>query len=138
MRKGLKLAFLFLVGGLLYCMIEFWFRGRTHPSMLVVGGLCFLLCGAMNEVIPWYMPFWEQMLIGGMQITFVEFLSGVILNLILHLDVWDYSKMPMNFLGQICIPFSIAWIFLSAVAIILDDYLRYWLFHEEKPHYVWR
>ena len=43
--------------------------------------------------------------------------------------------MPGNFLGQICPQFTLAWLALSLVGIVLDDYLRYWLFREEKPHY---
>lgn len=138
MRKGFKLFLLFVIGGTLYCLIELAFRRRTHPSMFLVGGICFLSCGAINEVIPWEMLFYKQMLIGAVVITLHEFVAGVILNLWLHLNVWDYSNMPMNLLGQICLPFSIAWFFLSAIAIVLDDYLRYWMFHEEKPEYRWR
>ena len=46
--------------------------------------------------------------------------------------------MPFNLLGQICLPFAVAWLALAAVAIVLDDYLRYWLFGEEKPRYRWK
>ena len=53
----------------------------------------------------------------------------------LELEVWDYSNLPFNFMGQICLPFSFAWTLLSGVAIVVDDYLRYLLFGEEKPHY---
>ena len=57
----------------------------------------------------------------------------------LGLNIWDYSNMPLNLWGQICLPFSCLWFFLSAVAIILDDELRYNIFGEEKPHYYfWR
>ena len=68
-------------------------------------------------------------------ITGVEFLAGCILNLWLKLGVWDYSNLPFNILGQICIPFTLLWYIISPVAIILDDYLRYWFFGEEKPRY---
>ncbi len=138
MKAVVKHLILLCVGGLIYCGIELAFRGRTHPSMFIVGGLCFLLVGAVNEIVPWETPFWQQMLLGGLQITTVEFVAGIILNIILQLNVWDYSNMPYNIGGQICLPFLVAWIGLSAVAIVLDDYLRYWLFHEEKPRYTWR
>ena len=35
----------------------------------------------------------------------------------LGLDVWDYSKVPFNFLGQVCVLYSVLWGFLSAAAI---------------------
>ena len=60
------------------------------------------------------------------------------LNLMLGLHIWDYSDMPFNFLGQICLPFTILWLFLSLLCIFVDDWLRHALFHEEKPHYRWR
>jgi len=126
---------LFLIGGMIYFAIEMAFRGRSHPMMVVVGGICFLLCGQLNEVIPWEMPLPKQMLICCIMITAVEFLSGLILNEYFGLAIWDYSHMPFNIRGQICLPFTIAWYFLSLVAIVLDDYLRYWFFGEDKPHY---
>ena len=61
--------------------------------------------------------------------------AGVIVNIWLKLGVWDYSGLPLNILGQVCLPFYFAWVGLSVVAIVFDDYLRYWFFGEEKPHY---
>lgn len=52
--------------------------------------------------------------------------------------IWDYSNMPFNIIGQICLPFTVAWYILSLLAIVLDDHLRYWIFGEEKPRYKWR
>ena len=66
-------------------------------------------------------------------ITALELAFGVVLNRILGLNIWDYSDLPLNFLGQICLPFTAAWFLLAAVAILLDDYLRHWLWHEEMP-----
>lgn len=134
----LKNLFLFLVGGIVYCMLEMLFRGHTHVTMVIVGGVCFLMCGMLNEVIPWEMPLPEQMLVCAVLITGIEFVSGVVLNTWLGLGIWDYSDMPFNIYGQVCLPFSVLWYFLSAVGIILDDYLRYWLFAEERPHYSFR
>lgn len=133
-----KSIFLFAFGGGIYCLIEMLFRGHTHFTMILVGGVCFLMCGMLNEVIPWEMPLPEQMLICAVNITAVEFIAGMILNVWLNLNVWDYSNMPLNIMGQICLTFSVAWFFLSSVGIIMDDYLRYWIFNEEKPHYTFR
>ena len=75
------------------------------------------------------------MLLSSIAITDLEFITGIIVNLILHLNVWDYSNLPFNLLGQICLPFCIIWFFLSLIGIVLDDYLRYYFFNEEKPKY---
>ena len=135
--KAIRPLILIGIGGLIYVLIELAFRGRSHWTMLLVGGLCFWLIGLINEVLPWEMPFWKQCIIGAVIVTVVEFLAGCIINLLLGWDVWDYSSMPFNILGQICLPFSMLWILISAVAIVIDDHLRYWIYGEEKPHYTW-
>ena len=83
------------------------------------------------------MELWKQMLIGSGIVTALEFMSGYILNIKLGWHIWDYSNVPFNIMGQVCLPFTIAWFFISLIAIVTDDYLRYWLFDEEKPHYKW-
>lgn len=135
--RALRSLLLIGIGGLLYVLVELAFRGRSHWTMFLVGGLCFWLIGLINEVLPWEMPLWKQCIIGAVIVTAIEFLAGCFINLWLGWDVWDYSNMPFNVLGQICLPFSLLWILLSAVAIVLDDHLRYWMYGEEKPHYTW-
>ena len=133
--RAVRPLFLIGIGGLLYVLIEILFRGHSHWTMFLVGGLCFWLLGLINEVIPWEMQLWKQCIIGAAIVTVVEFLSGCIINIWLGWNVWDYSNIPFNVLGQICLPFSLLWVLISAVAIVLDDYLRYWIYGEEKPHY---
>ena len=130
-----KHLFLFWVGALLYLWIEILYRGHTHWTMGLVGGLCFVLVGFINEFMSWDIPLWLQGIIGASIITVLEFISGLILNVWLGLGIWDYSQMSFNLLGQICLPFSLAWFLLSIAAVILDDWLRWRLFKEEKPHY---
>lgn len=86
----------------------------------------------------WDTPFWIQDLIGTAIVLLLEFIFGCVLNLWLDLAVWDYSNMPLNIFGQVCLPFTLIWYALVAVAIVLDDYLRYWMFGEEKPTYCWK
>lgn len=136
MRVILKWIILMIVGGIIYFSMEMIFRGRSHWSMILVGGICFLAVGLINEVVPWEVPLVKQCIIGSMTITVVEFVSGVLINIILKWNVWDYHNMPLNLLGQICLPFSLLWVFIAGIAIILDDYLRYWFFNEEEPHYI--
>ena len=130
-----KYLILFLIGGITYFMIEIAFRGFSHWTMAILGGICFISIGAINEFIPWEMKLWKQCLLGATIITVLEFITGVIVNIWLGWKVWDYSEMPLNLLGQICLPFTLIWIVISLVAIVVDDYLRYKLFNEEKPRY---
>lgn len=130
-----KYITLFDTGGILYLAIEIIWRGHSHWTMFVLGGLCFVCLGLLNEVIPWEMPLWQQALIGACIITGLEFLTGCIVNLWLGLGVWDYSGMPGNLLGQICPQYTALWAPVSLLGIVLDDYLRYWWFGEDRPHY---
>ena len=126
-RHVLKSTILAVIGGLIYILIELLWRGHTHISMFILGGVCFVAIGLINELFPWELGIVWQSMIGAVIVTVCEFIIG--------LNVWDYSNMPFNVMGQICLPFSLAWVVLSAIAIVLDDYLRYWMFGEEKPHY---
>ena len=135
MKQLLKDLILFLVGGALYIVIELLWRGYSHWTMFILGGICFLYIGLINEEFTWEMPLVQQMFIGAIVITMLELLFGILVNGAYNLNVCDYSNMPFNFLGQICLPYSILWFFISLPAIVLDDYLRYRLFGEEKPHY---
>ena len=134
LKAILKHAVLALCGGCVYFLIEMAWRGHSHWTMAVLGGVCFVLIGDINEFIPWNMPL-IQGAIGSGIVTVLELVSGIILNLWLGLGIWDYSNMPFNLLGQICLPFTLLWVALSIVAVALDDWLRYWLFGEDRPTY---
>lgn len=124
------------VGGLLYIALELAWRGRSHWTMFVLGGLCFLCLGLINEVLPWQMPLWQQVLIGACLITALEFITGCVVNLWLGWEVWDYSGMRGNVLGQICPKYILLWLPVSLAGIVLDDWLRYWWWGEERPRYI--
>ena len=132
-----KYLFLGAIGSIIYMSLEILWRGRTHWTMGILGGICFICLGLINELLSWETPLVLQMFIGSIIITVLEFITGCIVNLWLGWNIWDYSDLPYNFLGQISLFSSIGWIGLSLVGIVLDDYLRYWLFHEEKPRYKW-
>ena len=135
MRKLIKYLFLGCLGGATYCFIEILWRGHTHWTMGLVGAICFIYAGLQNEFISWSKPLWKQMLSVTIFVTVIEFVVGCIINLWLKWDVWDYSNIPFNLLGQICLPYCILWFGLSLIAIVVDDYVRYWFFNEEKPKY---
>ena len=135
MNKVKKYGVLALIGGIIYGAIEVACRGHTHWTMVILGGMCFVAIGLINEIIPWEMPLPVQMLCGSLIITALEFACGCIVNVWLGWQVWDYSNQWGDLLGQICPKYSILWYFISFIAILLDDWLRYWLFLEDRPHY---
>ena len=139
MKNALKMIFkhlvLFCIGAITYVGIEYAYRGYSHWSMAICGAVCFICIGLLNECFSWETPFVKQCILGAIIVTIIEYITGCIVNIWLGWNVWDYSNLPFSLHGQINLFFSIAWVFLSAVAIVLDDYLRYWLFKEENPRY---
>lgn len=90
--------------------------------MVAVGGLCFLGMGHLPD-----RPLWQRALLGAGLITGVEFLSGCVLNLWLRWSVWDYSRLPGNLLGQICLPYSLMWCLLAIPGTALSSAARQYL-----------
>ena len=72
---------------------------------------------------------------GALIATAAEFVTGCVVNLWLGWGVWDYSALPGNLLGQICPQFTLLWVGIAAVAVVLDDVIRWRFFGEERPHY---
>lgn len=134
MKYFFKYFFLLLVGGTAYYVIEVLARGFSHWTMFLVGGICFILIGLINEITP-KIALLKQMGISAIIITLIEFISGCILNIWLGLNIWDYTDEPFNLLGQINLKHSLYWFLLSSVGIIIDDYIRYILFGDDKPKY---
>lgn len=130
-----KYAFLAWFGGSTYCALEVLWRGHSHWTMLVLAAVVFIAIGAMNEVWSWQTSLALQVAAGTALATALEFITGCIVNLWLGWDVWDYSDMPGNLMGQICPQYTLLWAALVLVAILLDDYIRWRFFGEEKPHY---
>lgn len=135
MNQAFKYAFLWFVGGIIYIGMEMAFRGRSHWTMFVLGGICFVILGLINQVIPWEMPLYQQVLIGDLIVTALEFITGCVANIWLCWGIWDYGHLPGNIMGQICPLFCLIWLPVCLAGIVLDDWLRYWLFGEERPHY---
>lgn len=141
MKYFLKETALFLIGGGLYFCIEMIFRGRSHWTMFICGGVCFLIIGFLNEFEERGTPLVWQMVNAAFIITGIELAFGYILNVRLGLQIWDYSNLPLNIMGQVCPQFSVLWFLVSLPAIVLDDIIRWKVFGEEKPKYtffVWR
>lgn len=136
-KKMLKYLILLLIGGFIYYAFELVLRGWSHWTMFLLGGICFILIGEYNEHVEWDTPLIKQGVVGACIVTALEFVVGMIVNVYLNWNIWDYSDIPLNFMGQICLPFSIVWIAVSILAVVVDDWVRYFLFKEEKPHYKW-
>ena len=106
----------FLLGALGYPALEVITRGRTHYSMGIAGGLSLLL---IRRIGGWRGPVLRRAGLCAAGITAVEYACGRIWNR--NFRVWDYRRMPLNYRGQICLPYSLLWIPVSAVGLLLHD-----------------
>lgn len=128
-------------GGALYFLLEVAYKTITgHPeriswTMLV---LAIVLCIPVERAgyqLPWACPLWLQALCCAALVTVTEFAAGCVLNLCLGLDIWDYSDIPFNLMGQICFPFSVVWWVLCFLFIVVFDWMRYAVIGGDKPTY---
>lgn len=116
MRKLCETADLFAIGGGVYGLVEVIWRGHTHWTMVLLGGTLFLLLGALDSRLLPRRSLLTRAVLGGVLITAAEFAAGCLLNRVLDLAVWDYSQMPFHLMGQVCLPYSIAWIAVAPCA----------------------
>ncbi len=123
---------MFLTGGIIYFYFEIFMRGYSHISMFLLGGLCFLLVGWIGNVVICKDKNKIQIIVGVMLvssviITLLELVTGMIVNVHLGLNVWDYSDMKMNYKGQICALYSGVWGILGLPCVyfygILDKFV---------------
>lgn len=114
LRKSGEIAYAFLFGCFLYSLIEIAARGFTHWSMTLTGGTC--LAFIYHITVDSKINIFLKCLVGAVFITTAEFVVGVVVNIVMKWNVWDYSDMPANLLGQICLPFSFLWYLLCFAA----------------------
>lgn len=115
---------IFTIGALGYGLIEILFRGYTHWTMMLTGGACLLTLYYFNEQFN-KAPVLLKALGGAIIITIFEFFVGLIVNIWYKWDVWDYSLLPGNILGQICPLFTLIWFFLCLGLIFISKGLYY-------------
>jgi len=120
-RKKAPEGLLIPFGGTAYGLIEILYRGHTHWTMLLLGGLCFYLLSRLAE-LP--LPLHLAAVPCAYLITGLEFFTGCLVNLLLHWNVWDYSNQPLNLLGQVCFSFLGVWYLLSIPGLALARYLK--------------
>lgn len=102
---------LFSIGGIGYALLEIIWRHKTHWTMAVTGGACFV------ELYRFYkkhinMSCIKRCIAGSAIITSMEFICGLIVNVKYKLNVWDYSNCTLNIKGQICPFYSTMWALL--------------------------
>lgn len=110
---------LFLLGAIGYPALEILYRGRTHYSMSLAGGIAALLIGRISRM---RYSLAAKAVLSGLAITGVEALCGLIWNR--QHQVWDYRHVRLNWKGQICLAYTILWSGMSAVLLLLLQHMH--------------
>lgn len=118
LREG---AFAFLMGFFLYGLVEIAGRGYTHWTMCLTGGA---VMTALYAIDLRTIPLAPRCALGALAVTAIELVVGVFDNIIMRWAVWDYSDLPLNFLGQICLFFSLYWFALCFPAFFICKGIR--------------
>ena len=127
--KFSHLLFVFLLGALGYGGAEVLWRGHTHWTMLLLGGAGFLAVYRISvRAAP---PLCH--LLSAAALTALEFSCGLLVNRALGWDVWDYSALPGNLLGQICPQYALIWLALSVPCCALARALNRCVFLPLNP-----
>lgn len=134
-KKISESLFLWGLGGTIYYIIEMIFRGFSHWSMFVLGGICMMFFGKQGLWTRWEDPMWKQVIRCTLFITAGEFITGIFVNKWMKWDVWDYSDQPMNLFGQICVPFVILFSGLCVIGLFISGYALHWIYKEKNPHF---
>ena len=134
-KKISEYLVLWAIGGCIYYGIEMIFRGFSHWSMFILGGLCMQFFTWQGQITDWKDSLFRQILRCTIFVVSMEFVTGIIVNQWYHMNVWDYSSMPFQLFGQICLPFALIFSGLCVVGIFLSGYLLHWLYGEPLPHY---
>ncbi len=123
MEKMRNALFIYTIGSFIYSIIEIVFRGHTHWTMVIAGGIVFMLLYLLGKRFD-RSYYTTQIIIFTVFITVSELFFGLFLNKLLKMNVWDYSNRPLNFLGQINLFNSLLWLLLSIPCVIVCKKLR--------------
>lgn len=123
-QKLKNYLFIFSFSAAVYGGVEILWRGYTHPTMLLAGGICGVLLLLVNNVMK-REKYLYKCIVGSLIITAVELVFGLIFNIGLQQNIWDYSNLKFNFLGQISLLFTVVWGFICAAAFPVLERMNY-------------
>lgn len=96
-------------------------RGFLFGPICPIYGSCVILVKLLFELVPSVsspdFPVWAIFLICMIGSAIAEFCTSWVLEKRFHAMWWDYSKLPLNIQGRICLPVSIGF-GLAGVAIV--------------------
>lgn len=123
LKNAKRVAVFFASGGMGYAIIEILWRGKTHWTMIIAGGICFVIFSLVAEKLKKRTAVCKAA-VCSLGVTAVEFIFGVVFNLLLKMNVWDYSGVRFNILGQVCPLYSLLWALLALGVLPLAELIN--------------
>lgn len=105
---------LFLLGGGGYLGIELAWRGTTHWTMFLAGGVCLCL---LQQLALRRLPLPVAACVGAAGVSGLELAVGLASRRLLHIVVWDYSAEWGNLAGLVCPRYTFYWFVLCGWVI---------------------
>ncbi len=112
----LERAMLFLLGGGGYLAVELAWRGASHWTMFLAGGICLCVLPAL-AVRPVCLPLAAGA--GAAAVSGLEVCIGLACREVLHIVVWDYSAEWGNLVGLVCPRYCLYWFLLCGWVILV-------------------
>ena len=124
-------VFIFLFSGTVYYLMEVLFKDThsSHWTMFLLAGFSALFfIDGLNDLFGYDMDYLLQCIICATAITIGELCIGLIWNF--DYGIWDYRNMPLNFKGQICLPFY--WIISNGNGLTMKSIILHIIKFSEK------
>lgn len=103
-----------------YCSLK---ERHYVPRGFLYGPICPIYGVGVLLMILFFAPLQENLLVfyfvAVSVMTVWEYLVGWFLETTTHIKYWDYSHIPFNIKGRVCLPASLLWGVLSYVAVFL-------------------
>lgn len=113
----LKIILNFFIGLAVGFFLEFIYRSIEHKKLVMpklVDAQMYALIGAFLSILSFFeMLFFYRLILIFIVPTLVEFSTGYLDFKLNKIRLWNYSKEKFNFMGFVCLRFSLYWFLLS-------------------------
>ncbi len=116
-----KNMILFVIGATVFPIMELAWQGHTHYVMSLAGGLCLMFINIFCYDKVNHLAMGTKCAVGSVIITIIELIVGVVFNILLNMNIWDYSELPLNLYGQISLPFTLVWFLITIPALYICE-----------------
>lgn len=115
----LQIILNFFIGLMVGLFLECIYRSHEHKKLVkpkLVDAQMYALIGAFLTLLSFFeIPLVYELVLIFIIPTFVEFLTGYLDLRLKKIRLWNYSKEKFNFMGLVCLRFSLYWFLISLI-----------------------